>query len=54
MEQSEKQEAGEIKKSYGVLMERVLDAIKEKEDGAFLREDERFEERLKRLKQIIK
>lgn len=54
MEQSEKQEAGEIKKSYGVLMERVVDAIEEKEDGAFLREDERFEERLKRLKQIIK
>ena len=46
IERSEKQEAGEIQKSYGVLLERVLDNVEKGEDGAFLREDERFEERL--------
>lgn len=54
IERSEKQEAGEIQKSYGVLLERVLDNVEKGEDGAFLREDENFEKRISRLKQMIR
>lgn len=54
MEEREKQEAGDIQKSYGVLLERVLDNVEKGEDGAFLKEDENFEARINRLKQMIR
>ena len=38
----------------GCFWERVLDNVEKGEDGAFLREDERFEERMNRLKEMCK